>query len=183
MREAYELRRAAQVVAFFAIKAGGSINVLRLAKLLYLGDREHMDRHDMPILFDKFVSMDNGPVTSTTLNYINGLSDNNQDWSDFVSARSGHQIRVARRDIEVDDLDELSDADIETLESVWTRFRSMGRFALAQWTHDNCDEWEDPEGTSLPIPYRRVLRALGKEQPDAILESLDEVRGLSRSPS
>ena len=167
------------MVAFFAIKAGGSINVLKLAKLLYLGDREHMSRHDMPILFDRFVSMDNGPVTSKTLNHINGLSESDQDWSDFVSGRIGHQIKVARRDIQIGDLDELSDADVETLESVWERFRGMDRFDLAQWTHDNCAEWEDPEGTSLPIPYKRVFEALGKDRPDAILESLDEMRGLS----
>ena len=46
----YDVRKAAQVAAFFAIKAGGKINKLRLVKLIYLADRQFMIRYDEPML-------------------------------------------------------------------------------------------------------------------------------------
>ena len=50
----YSARKAAQVAAFFAIKEGGAINVLKLAKLLYLSDREHLSQYDFPIERTRF---------------------------------------------------------------------------------------------------------------------------------
>ncbi len=71
----YNARKAAQVAAFFALSEGGKINVLKLVKLIYLADRSAMEAFEAPILNDKFVSMDHGPVNSITLNLINGLGD------------------------------------------------------------------------------------------------------------
>ncbi|MGA9893403.1 MAG: type II toxin-antitoxin system antitoxin SocA domain-containing protein, partial [Xanthobacteraceae bacterium] len=71
----YNVRKAAQITAFFAKKEGGSIAVLKVAKLLYLADREFMAAYDLPMLFDELVSMPHGPVTSNTLNYINGMEE------------------------------------------------------------------------------------------------------------
>ena len=49
----YNVRKAAQVVAFFAIRQGGRINVLKLSKLVYLSDRAFVEKYDVPILYDK----------------------------------------------------------------------------------------------------------------------------------
>ena len=38
------------------------------------------------------------------------------------------------------------------------------RFELAEWTHSNVPEWEEPHGSSSPIPYERVFKYLGKGQ-------------------
>ena len=177
--DGYNIRKAAQVAAYFALKDGGSINVLKLAKLLYLGDREHLSRHDFPILFDNFVSMDHGPVTSVTLNYVNGFKEDRNNWDTFITDRSGYAVGVARADILVDELDELSDAEIETLGFVWDKFGSMTKYGLRDWTHDNCAEWEDPHGSSNPIPYERVLKFLGKQHSSEIAEQIDTVHALS----
>jgi uncharacterized phage-associated protein len=62
----YNARKAAQVAAFFAKAQGGKINVLKLVKLIYLADRLALETFEHPILEDKFVSMDHGPVNSIT---------------------------------------------------------------------------------------------------------------------
>ena len=54
----YKERKAAQVAAYFALKEQGSINVLKLAKLLYLAERESMRLFDEPMFFDRLVSME-----------------------------------------------------------------------------------------------------------------------------
>jgi uncharacterized phage-associated protein len=158
----YNVRKAAQVTAFFAKKQGGDIAVLKLAKLLYLADREFMARYDFPILFDYLVSMPHGPVTSLTLNYINGLEAERTQWESFVVARAGNFVGIARQDISFDELDELSEAEAHVLETTWDQFGHMSAWQLRNYTHANCPEWEDPQGSSYPIPYDRVLKFLGK---------------------
>src|SRR4051794_10441774 len=112
----YNVRKAAQVGAFFAQRAGGKINVLLLSKLVYLADREFMRRYDCPILFDHLVSMPHGPVNSLTLNYVNGfLQDDN--WDKFLSGRESYTVALSSPGIVIDDLDELSGAEIEVLEA------------------------------------------------------------------
>ena len=177
----YSARKAAQVTAFFAIKEGGSINVLKLAKLLYLSDREHLSRYDFPILFDTFVSMPHGPVTSLTLNYVKGFVED-AGWNEFITDLAGYCVGVAVEGLSLDDLDELSNAEADTLEDVWTRFGKMDRYAIRDWTHDNCDEWEDPHGSSTPIPYVRVLKFLKRRNPAATEEEIENMRSLNRIP-
>src|SRR5258706_12187035 len=102
----FNTRKAAQVVAYFAVKQGGNIDVLKVAKLLYLADRHFMDKYDVPILHDRMVSMDHGPVTSTTLNLINGMFGDLPEWREFVAGRAGYRVGAARK-VTPEALDEL----------------------------------------------------------------------------
>lgn len=150
------------MAAFFAMKEGGQIHVLKLTKLIYLSDRAFMQRYDVPITGDKLVSMDHGPVNSLTLNYINGTADS-EDWDAFMSDRAQHMVAVSRANLTEDDLDELSDAEVRVLGEVWREFGYMGRYEIRDWTHKHCPEWDDPHGSSLPIKYAHVFKFLGKE--------------------
>ena len=38
----------------------------------------------------------------------------------------------------------------------------MSKYELRDYTHQHCPEWEDPNGSSTPIPYERVFKFLGK---------------------
>jgi uncharacterized phage-associated protein len=178
----YNVRKAAQVTAFFAKREGGSIEVLKVAKLLYLGDREFMELYDLPILFDELVSMPHGPVTSTTLNYINGMEEDDIDtWAEFVVGRAGNKVGTTKADIKLEELDELSDAEVHVLETVWDKFGHMTAWQLRNYTHRNCPEWEDPKGSSYPIPYERVLKFLGKkERSTEIAQEIDSLRSLDK---
>ncbi len=175
----YNVRKAAQVSAFFAQKEGGAINVLKLAKLLYLADREFMGRYDLPILFDNLVSMPHGPVTSMTMNYVNGLSQEDREaWDEFISDRAGYRVGLVNLNISSDDLDELSDAEVHVMESTWDKFGHMNQFQIRDYTHVNCPEWEDPQGSSYPIPYERVLKFLHKERSAEIARQIETLRSL-----
>lgn len=176
----YNVRKAAQVTAFFAKKQGGAIQVLKLAKLLYLADREFMALYDIPILFDFLVSMPHGPVTSMTLNYINGMEEQRNHWEDFVVARAGNMVGTTKEDMSLDELDEMSDAEMHVLETVWDQFGHMTAWQLRNHTHTHCPEWEDPHGSSYPIPYERVLKFLGKERSAEIAEEIDSLRSLDK---
>jgi uncharacterized phage-associated protein len=165
----FNTRKAAQVVAFFAIRQGGAINVLKVAKLIYLADRLNMEKFDFPITGDNFVSMDHGPVNSITYDCINGMQGERFEWEQFVTDRAGYTVGLSQAGLSEDALDQLSDAELETLGEIWEKFGGMTKYEVRDWTHDHCPEWEDPNGSSSPIPFARVFKYLGK----AAAESLE----------
>lgn len=176
--QGFSPRKAAQVAAFFALRHGGAINILKLVKLIYLADREFTANFDRPILFDRFVSMPHGPVNSLTYNAINGYSSDPESRDQFVSDRANHKVGLTRATLSVDDLDELSEAELEVLELVWTRFGKMAPNDLVEYTHAHCPEWEDPHGSSEPIPYERVFKFLNRENSKALDANVQELRAL-----
>lgn len=157
----FNVRKAAQVSAFFALKQGGQIHVLKLVKLIYLSDRNFMRRYDVPIIGDKLVSMDHGPVNSLTLNYVNGTAES-ADWDAFMADRAGHMVALSNDELTDDMLDELSDAEMRVLEETWNEFGHMDRFEIRDYTHRHCPEWDDPHGSSTPLRYAHVFKFLGK---------------------
>jgi uncharacterized phage-associated protein len=177
----YDVAKAAQAVVYFAVKSGGKINVLKLTKLLYLAEREFMARHDIPMFYDNLFSMPDGPVTSITLNLING--DARDDvWSQYVAKREGYDVRPAKT-FALDELDHLSKADRQILEALFDRFRDFDGFKLRDWTHDpkNVPEWEDPQGSSVPIPLSRVFSKLNKADPKGLEHDVTHHRKLARA--
>jgi uncharacterized phage-associated protein len=162
---AYNARKAAQVIAYFASKTPTRrIDVLKAIKLVYLADRESIKRHGFPIMDEPRVSMPHGPVNSKTYSHMQGEYDlDSCGWADFLRDRSNHQVSVKHG--APTDWDELSDAEIGVLDHVWNEFGHMSKWKLRDWTHDpeNIPEWEDPDGSSLPIPIERIMLAVGVE--------------------
>lgn len=177
----FSARKAGQMAAFFADRQGGRINILKLMKLLYLADRESMARHGEPISFDRFVSMDHGPVLTQTLNLIDGTYAPKlaAGWDEWISDRAAHMVEVNRR-FSRDDLDQLSDADLDVLESVWRQFCGKTQWELVDYTHQHCAEWQDPQGSSLPIAESDILRAVGVGAADELAEVIDAEHRLDR---
>lgn len=175
----FDTRKAAQVVAFFAMRAGGEINILKVTKLVYLADRESMDKREYPITGDNFVSMPFGPVNSYTYSYMKGVAPVRRGaWSEFVGEEQWHRLPLAK-EITEEDLDELSASDLRILDGVWSAYKDVDRFDLAEFTHRFCPEWRDPNGSSVPIDFASVFRTLGKDEPIDLAEEIQAERALS----
>lgn len=174
----YNPAKAAQIIAYFAMKTPArTINMLKAIKLVYLSDREALQRYALPMLDEPRHSMPHGPVNSWTYDNAKGEVDDKR-WSAVLDDRADHQIGV-KDGIAADDLDELSDAEMETLDHIWAQFGGMDKWDLVEWTHqsDNLPEWEDPHGSSNPIPLERLLHAVGIEHTAEHAEFLrDRVR-------
>jgi uncharacterized phage-associated protein len=161
---AFRSRKAAQLCAYFAAAQGGAIEKLKLIKLVYLTERKCLEDWHRPILFDELFSLPHGPICSGTLNGINGTIHENI-WDDFIS-RSGNET-AAVKFFQRDDLDEISDAEIEIAESVWKDFGHLTASQLRKYTHDNCPEYTEITAGRIPISYREVLEALGASMAQA----------------
>lgn len=161
----YSEKKAAQVAAFFILHSGGRIEILKLMKLMYLAERESLARYGEPITGDRLVSMNHGPVLSITYDHMNNCIESEQDgWNDWISDRENHFLGLNKECKSEDELLELSDADIDILKHVYKQFSHMSAFGIRDYTHDNCPEWEDPNYSSSPIPYTRVLKHVGFSQ-------------------
>jgi hypothetical protein len=130
--------------------------------------------------------MPHGPVLSTTYDHMNGaLPSAEGGWESWIADREGHLLDLRNRaQVKVpDSLLELSDADIEVLEETWQRFGRMDQWELRDWTHANCPEWHDPQGSSNPIAPEELLGALkfSPEQAEAIISRMREADALNRA--
>ncbi len=154
--------------------------VLKLMKLLYLTDREAMTCYDAPLTYDRMVSMPHGPVLSQTYDLMSGNSNPVQGgWEDWISDRADHKVSLKKENLSRDSFFKLSDADIELLDKVWDKFGHMGKWELRDFTHDHCSEWEDPQGSSLPITYQDVFKAVGKS-PDVARYLTEQINKTSK---
>lgn len=183
----YNPRKAAQLVAFFAMQSPGKrIELVKLTKLVYLADRENLERYGFPILDERRVSMKHGPVNSSTLDIVrHGARDTECGWSNFVAEKVGNFVPLARADLTEDDLDELSEAELSTLEAVWGKFGRFSGGGLVDYTHngDNVPEWEDPRASGMgakDIELESILTSVGISSP---AEHAAEIDGLNKAAS
>lgn len=177
----YNSAKAAQIIAYLALKTEArSINMLKAIKLVYISDREVLKRFAIPMLDEPRASLPHGPVNSLTYDHAKGEVED-LSWSTILDDRADHMIGI-KADIGVDDLDELSDAEVEVLDSVWEEFGAMTQWQLSDWTHksENIPEWEDPNGSSNLIPLERLLRAVGIEHTDDHAQFLRDQASISQ---
>lgn len=163
----YNPLKAAQTIAFFAMQEGHAINILKVIKLVYLADKESVRVRGFPIQQEARVSMPHGPVNSVTLDWVNGSYRDNGEWSSVLNDKSNHRVGCCDATLTIDDLDELSVRELRIMQDVWDQFGHMDGFQLADWTHDpnNVPEWENPNGSSVPIPLERMMSAAGLDRP------------------
>src|SRR5450759_1099124 len=155
-------RRVAQMAAYLLGRARGRMNYLKLMKLLYLADRESMKRHAHPISGDRYVSMDHRPVLSQTFNLIKGaVQFSERGWNHWIADRADYDVSLKRK-VHREMLDELSEADLEVLDDVHSKFGKMDQWKLVDYTHRYCREWKDPNGSSIPISYENIFKELGR---------------------
>lgn len=184
LKNLFNEKKAAQVAAYFLFRAGEPLSILKLSKLLYLAERGSLEKFGEPMIGDHPVSMPHGPVLSTTLDHMNGMLDSREGgWDSWIADRQGHflTLRDPQRVHSAQDLLELSAADVDILADVWNRFGWMDQWALREWTHENCTEWHDPQGSSIPIEPADLLAALhfSPQQSEAILARLREADGIN----
>ena len=161
-------RKAAQMAAFFLGQIPErKMSHLKLMKLLYLSDREAVRAFGWPISGDRLVSMPHGPVLSQTLNLMDGdVESQPGGWEEWISGKENHELSL-RQPMDTVALDELAPAEIDVLKDVWVRFGPMGKWEIRDWTHQHCAEWKDPKGSSLPIQYEALARAVGFDDTSA----------------
>lgn len=176
----YSEKKAAQIAAYFIYREGGQIEILKLMKLMYLAERESISEYGEPMTGDRLVSMPHGPVLSCTLDHVNNFIESGDGgWNYWIKDRENHILALKIEENLPDILLELSEADIAILDDTFKEFGGMSSFELRDYTHDKCIEWEDPDYSSSPIPYSRVLKCVGYS-PEATAEITQKINEQQR---
>jgi hypothetical protein len=172
-------KKLAQMAAYLAHKVGDErINYMRLMKLMYLADRESLEHFGEPISQDEMYSLDLGLILSDTYDTVKSKTAINNDsaWSEYFSPRRGewdYFLGVKKPSIDDDELDCLSRADIEMLNNAFAKFGHLKEYELSDYMHEHCDEWEDPNGSRIPVDRESLLRILGLPPEEAAERAAD----------
>jgi len=162
----FDERPAADAAGYLLTLHGGTMNYMRLIKLLYVAERESLSRFGRPILGDRYVSMKHGPVLSHVYDLV--MTDPPEGpWARHIQRFRPHAVSLRAQPR----LDSLSRADLQILTEVAELYQKFDQFHLRNMTHEEFEEWQDPGDTSREIPAERILEVLGKSP-----EEIERVR-------
>src|SRR5438128_1521323 len=89
----FDFKKSVQAAGVFLQLDGGSMNYMRLLKLLYIADRESINSIvEEPITGDTPFAMERGPILSQLFGYIEGTRPLTRDWQAYFST-DNYQIR------------------------------------------------------------------------------------------
>lgn len=167
----FDEKKAVQSAVLLLNKNGGSMNYMKLIKLLYLADREALGRFQRPISGDAYYSLPHGPILSSVLDRITHEENpkNISEWGRHISTR-GYDVVVKNEAGQ----DELSEAEICLISEIFEKYRRHDQWQMEDLCHDTLPEWTDPGKSSSPIPVEDILAVLGhtKEDIDSIKNEL-----------
>ena len=133
----FNIGKATEAGCLFLERGGGRMNIMKLAKLMYLLDRLSLDRRGVPVAGGDYLSMRNGPVTSELLDLINAgrlFGEPDQRWEQCVTDWGDHDITLEQ----VPARDHLSDVEAALLDEIWREHGTKDLWQLVDWCHAHC---------------------------------------------
>jgi uncharacterized phage-associated protein len=138
----FSYRKATQAINYFASKEHGSIDMLKVLKLIYFSDRYHLRKFSRTITNDEYYAMNFGPVASGTkdiLEFSSFLDHEEKEYAlKYLTLIPNSKVI---KSIKETDLDELSSSEIEAMDYVWKLLGSKHPKELSNLTH-KYPEWQ-----------------------------------------
>ena len=147
---------------------------VRLLKLLYIADRQHLKAFQRPIVGTRLVAMKNGPLHSEVYNLVKGEHVDEPLWSEYLRG-DGYEIEL----IKDPGVSELSAVEVRTLTTTVDQYQALSEYDVVLDTH-KFSEWkerypDESENTSRTIPFESLIDAIGMQKDKAaILDDLQE---------
>lgn len=166
-----DLAKAVQAAGVLLRRHHRHMSYLRLLKLLYIADRDALERIGMPIIGGRVVAMDQGPLHSEIYDLIKGTHKDEPVWSRHV-ARDRYEVEL------VDDpgVLDLSQFEVELLDEVSERHANRDDWDLVDNVVHSFPEWKDnyTPNSSTTIPVASLLAAIGHaEHADEIVRNAE----------
>jgi uncharacterized phage-associated protein len=156
--------KATQAAARLLEARGGKMSYMKLLKLLYFADRIALVKLGRPITFDKYYSMENGPVLSQTCDLIKNRAPARAGkyWRQFIET-SGYDVRLTNQAPD----DQMSEAEEKILDKVFAKYGRMKRWELVELTHKLPEYVDPPKASRVPLSYADILKAADVDEADA----------------
>jgi uncharacterized phage-associated protein len=164
----FQEQKVTEAACYLLSLNDGRIDPMKLLKLLYLADRMALKEWERPISYDTYVSMDYGPVLSSTYDLIKGSSSQRGDfWRAYIATLNNQTLVLKGKPPKIK---KLSKAEIEVLERIFECYKRYDSISLSRICH-KLPEYRDPRGSSIPISLSEILAALEYDQSD--IERID----------
>lgn len=157
----FDIEKAIAATSYLIRRNGGTSDMFVLIKKLYYADRTALIKWGKPITGDSFASLKKGPVVSKICYLFKGKGSeaNLIEWDTFIHMTERFKVSLRK----IPDETSLSERELAVLdESDKTIDKIKG--SISDWLHENCPEWTDPHGGSLPIDPNVILRKSGKDE-------------------
>jgi uncharacterized phage-associated protein len=154
MRFRFDLSKTLQVLAY--LLKDGSLDKVKLMKLIYLADRAHFIASGVPITGDRLCAMEYGPVPSATLDAVSGNLHPQQIFRYLHVNDNKVELHAAPGD------NLLSPTEKQTLDQILADHGGKDTWRLVRETHRLPEYIETyTEGTSRTIPFERIAKFSG----------------------
>ena len=156
MRFVFDEHRAAQAASILLDRAGGSMDYLKLVKLLYLADRVALIATEMTITLDHYASMKHGPPPCRTLE----LMLEEQPREDSIWHRHIKRKHFVAHLCEPVEWEQLSESNVKLLNEIYDTYGCLQPSQVVSQTQA-LPEWRDPGESPIPIDPTDILRYAG----------------------
>ncbi len=175
--EGYSPILAAQVAAVLLINEGGSMEKIKLVKLLYMVERESVRLRSRPVFYDENFSLPHGPAGTNAIDGINGKRDK-RVWRKYTEAPDKDEVVRVAKGLRNEDFGDLSDSDIGIIDELSTRFRHLDGDGMRAWTHEaaNIPEYQETTKERRPITDEALAKALDLWDAREYAEHVAELR-------
>ena len=160
------------------IGAKHSPNLHKIFKIFYFADQKHIASYGRPIVGDSYVAMKYGPVPTNLYSIfqsVRGDADcfSSEAYRAFFKVK-GHNVSP----LADPDLDELSESEIECLDSSIEENKTKDFDELTELSHDLAYE---NAGQNCDISFRDIAKVAGASQSTiAYMQEISESRGILR---
>jgi uncharacterized phage-associated protein len=136
-----DIRVSVQAMYYIAKCLNKPVDKLTLLKLVFFADRYHLRKYARTITDDTYFALQYGPVASNTKDVLDDLQT--EATGELYAQRFIHQIDLKTYQAKEnnEELDYLSETDIEALNFAIENFGSMGSFDLVNLAHEY-PEWK-----------------------------------------
>ena len=166
----YNQPKAFQVILWFLGKHGGRLEKLKLVKLIFFADQEHLHRYGRPIVGGPYVAMPLGPVASQCLDDMDACRGPFELEGHYVVGHEAYREEM------------LSESDLEILEAIDAQYGRFDAFHLRDITH-SLNAWRENyvDGTSSSLPYEDFFKDFDDSSMLEIIREDQEARELLNS--
>ena len=148
-----------------------SVSAFYAAKVFFFAERQHLSDFGRPIVGDRYIAMDNGPVPSAVYDWFKGKLDRFENPDDILAAISFVDFGryTGARANRAPDLDYLSPTDIAALDEAIRHCRGREFGDLSQETHRDA-AWV-AAGLNMEMDPRLMIQG---ERRDEVIEAAEE---------
>lgn len=136
-----DIRVSVQAMYYIAKALNKPVDKLTLLKLVFFADRYHLRKYARTITDDTYFALPYGPVASNTKDVLDDLQT--EAVGELYAQRFIDQLDAKTYQAKENDeeLDYLSETDIEALDFAVAHFGNLGTFDLVNLTHEY-PEWK-----------------------------------------